>query len=405
MKQVEKHLIKRTDQIFKEVDDLCFKSKNLYNSAVYLNRQLLFANQSRLNYYDLNSRLKDSEAYKSLPAKVAQQILMLVDRCFKGYETAHNDWQVNSDKYLGEPRYPRYKDKLSGRYPVVYTIQAISKSALTKGIIQPSKTTIQIKTNLRDVQQVRFIPFGNSYKVEIVYEVEEAKLKAENNIVAGVDIGIANLAAVVSNAEGFKPLLLCGRAIKSLNQHFNKKKAELQSHLKGNRKTSRKINALSAYRANKMDYYLHTASRYIINQCVKFNVTHLIIGKNKQWKQRIGIGKKNNQSFVSIPHTRFIEQLQYKAQLVGIKVTITEESYTSKCSFVDLEPIKKHSNYLGKRVKRGLFTSSSGFMYNADLNGGGNIARKAVGDSLFHQQDSIVRCVVHPVRVKSYQTS
>lgn len=405
MRQVEKHLIKSTNKIFKEVDDLCFRAKNLYNSAVYLNRRLLFSNQTRLNYYDLNQALKDLKEYKSLPAKVAQQTLMLVDRCFKGYEQAYRDWLKYPHKYLGEPKYPKYKDKLKGRFPVIYTIQAISKTLLSKGIIQPSKTNIQIKTNLKNIQQVRFIPFGNNYKVEIVFDVEEVELQPKNNIVAGVDIGLNNLATIVSNAQDFKPLLICGKAIKSLNQHFNKRKAELQSYLSGNRKISRRINALSTKRTNKIDYYLHTASRLIINQCLKFNITHLIVGKNKEWKQNINIGKRNNQSFTSIPHARLIEQLQYKAQLVGITVTVTEESYTSKCSFVDLEPIKKHPKYLGKRTKRGLFLSSKGFKYNADCNGAGNIMRKVVGDSLFIQQNSIARCVVHPIRVKSYKAS
>lgn len=405
MKQVQKHIIKPSNKYFKEIDELCFRSKNLYNSAVYLNRQLMFSNLQRLNYYDLNSKLKETDAYKSLPAKVAQQTLMLVDRCFKGYESAHKDWKKNPHKYLGEPRYPRYKDKIRGRYPVTYTIQAISKPRLNTGIIQPSKTNIKIKTTLSTIQQVRFIPFGNTYKVEIVYEFEEIELQNSNNIVAGVDIGLNNLATVVSNADGFKPTLVCGKAIKSLNRQFNKTKAELQSHLKDQRKTSRKINALSAKRTNKIDYYLHTSSRLIIERCLKFGVTHLIIGKNKEWKQGINIGRANNQSFTSIPHSRFIEQIQYKAQGAGIKVTLTEESYTSKCSFLDLESIKKQISYLGKRLKRGLFISSTGIKCNADCNGAGNIIRKVVGDSLFSQQDSIVRCVVHPVRVKPYKAS
>lgn len=405
MRQIEKHFIKTTHKFFKEIDSLCFKAKNLYNSAVYINRQLLFTGEKRLNYYDLNSKLKDSESYKALPAKVAQQILMLVDRCFKSYEQAHKDWEKYPHKYLGEPKYPRYKDKLKGRYPLIYTIQAISKPSLKEGIIQLSKTQIRLKTKLSNLQQVRLIPAGNSYKIEIIYELEEAPLQEQNDLVAGVDIGLNNLATVVSNAENFKPLLICGKALKSLNQQFNKRSSELQSKLKGKRKTSKKIQALSTKRNNKIDYYLHTASRFLIDRCLEHKITHLIIGKNQQWKQSLNLGKNNNQSFTSIPHAKLIEQLEYKAKLVGIKVTITEESYTSKCSFADLEPIQKHSTYLGKRIKRGLFTSSNGFKYNADCNGSGNIIRKVVGNSLFSQQDSIVRCVVHPVRIKPYKAN
>jgi len=152
-----------------------------------------------------------------------------------------------------------------------------------------------------------------------------------------------------------------------------------------------------------VDYYLHTASRFIINQLLERGVTHLIIGKNEGWKQKIAIGKKNNQSFTFIPHARFIQQLEYKAKLVGIKVSLTEESYTSKCSFLDMEPIKKQEKYLGKRSKRGLFKAANGKKYNADLNGALNIIRKVVGDSAFSSGKLIERLVVSPVRFTPYK--
>ena len=51
------------------------------------------------------------------------------------------------------------------------------------------------------------------------------------------------------------------------------------------------------------------------------------------------------------------------------------EAYTSKCSFLDREKISKHNNYVGRRVKRGLFISNSGIMINADVNGSLSIMR------------------------------
>ncbi|WP_236144940.1 IS200/IS605 family accessory protein TnpB-related protein [Nostoc sp. CMAA1605] len=138
----------------------------------------------------------------------------------------------------------------------------------------------------------------------------------------------------------------------------------------------------------------------IINQLVSQNITHLIIGKNENWKQKINLGNRNNQNFTQIPHARFIQQLEYKAKLAGIKVQVTEESYTSKCSFLDFEPIKKDEQYLGKRVKRGLFKSHSGKTYSADLNGSLNILRKVVGDSIF-DRNSIARLVVSIGKVQT----
>ncbi|QOV22298.1 IS200/IS605 family accessory protein TnpB-related protein [Anabaenopsis elenkinii] len=151
-----------------------------------------------------------------------------------------------------------------------------------------------------------------------------------------------------------------------------------------------------------MDYYLHTATRFIVNQLVRQNITHLIIGKNENWKQSINLGSKTNQNFTNIPHARFIQQLEYKAKLAGIKVQTNEESYTSKCSFLDFEPIKKHEHYLGKRINRGLFRSKSGKIYSTDLNGSLNILRKVAGDSIF-DGNSVERLVVSPVRFRPYQ--
>jgi len=151
-----------------------------------------------------------------------------------------------------------------------------------------------------------------------------------------------------------------------------------------------------------VDYYLHTASRSIIDKLLAHQINLLVIGQNQGWKQNLNIGDRNNQAFVNIPHSRFIEQLTYKAILVGIKVITTNESYTSKCSFLDLEPIGKQEKYLGKRVKRGLFRSSSGYLYGADINGSLNIGRKVVGEVAF-SKNPIERLVVSPVRVKAYK--
>lgn len=71
--------------------------------------------------------------------------------------------------------------------------------------------------------------------------------------------------------------------------------------------------------------------------------------------------------------------LKYKCEAKGITVKIQEESYTSKCSFLDDEEVCKHVFYLGKRVKRGLFISSKGIEINADINGAYNILVKAIG--------------------------
>ena len=226
----------------------------------------------------------------------------------------------------------------------------------------------------------------------------------EHSRIAGIDIGIDNLACVTSNVSDFQPFIVCGKALKSANRYYNRVKAKLQSLLPKNQYTSNRISRLTTKRNSKVDYYLHTASRYIVNRLLDNQITMLVIGKNDNWKQRVNLGQKTNQKFVSIPHATLIEQLIYKCQLVGIKVVTVNEAYTSKCSFWDFEAIAKQDIYLGKRIKRGLFRASNGRVYNCDQNGSLNIIRNAVGDSVFDRQ-SITRLVVSPVRTKPYKAS
>lgn len=182
-----------------------------------------------------------------------------------------------------------------------------------------------------------------------------------------------------------QPFIINGRPLKHINQFYNKKLAERKSILdtRNKKKTSKKVQSLTFKRNQRIDDYLHKSSRYLINQLVSNHIHTLIIGKNKEWKQEINIGKKNNQNFVQVPHARFIEMLQYKAELKGIRVILQEESYTSKCSFLDNEAIGKHDIYAGKRIKRGLFQASDGTTINADINGALNILRNAVPNVKF----------------------
>ena len=361
---VEKHIIKASSKHFKEIDNMSFLSKNLFNSALYICRQAFFNGQKIPSFNNLYHQLKTGIDYKALPSKVAQLVIKQVSNGFNSYSKALQAYKADPSKFLAKPKLPKYKDKENGRNVLTFNYQAVSKVWLGKGWAVPSGLQLKLNTSVSALQEIRLIPKSRFYVAEIVYERELAKVES-NNRLASVDIGLNNLATVGSNCPDFKPFIVCGRALKACNQQYNKVKALLQSQLPKNRFFSHKIEALTNSRNAKMDYYLHTSSRFIIDQLVNQDVKHLIIGKNDNWKQNINLGKRTNQSFTSIPHARFITLLEYKAQLAGIKVTVAEESYTSKCSFLDLEPIKKQVEYLGRRVKRGLFRASNGRKYNA----------------------------------------
>jgi putative transposase len=266
---------------------------------------------------------------------------------------------------------------------LVYTVQAVSQRAFNKqGVIQPSHPDITIQTRQTSFDQVRIVPRKTHYLVEVVYTRPIQPADVDRDRVASIDIGLDNLATVTSNQPDFAPLLVNGRPLKSINQFYNQERARLQRPLSDGQTTSRRLEQLADKRNRRVQAYLHRASRLIIDRLVQHRIGTLVIGKNDGWKQAINLGRRTNQNFVQIPHARFIEMLTYKALLVGIQVILTDESYTSKCSFLDLEPIGKHDGYRGKRIHRGLFRASNGRRINADVNGAYNILRKVIPNPL-----------------------
>jgi IS605 OrfB family transposase len=299
---------------------------------------------------------------------------------------------------------PKYKDKAKGRNILIYTIQAISSKQLKKGIIKLSGTEILIKTKVNPARicQVRLVPKCDSYVIEVIYDEPESTVS--NDIWgASIDLGLNNLVALTSNQPGFIPLLINGRPLKSINQFYNKRSSHLQSQLKGSRKSSPRIQRLTRCRNQKVDNYLHHASRLIIGILVAKQIGTLVIGKNAHWKTEIDLGKQTNQNFVGIPHARLIQMIEYKARLVGMKVIVQEESYTSRSNFLNLDPIPVYGHtgaddvtFSGKRIKRGLYKTSVGQSINSDVNASYNILRKAIPNAF---SDGIESCVVQPRRV------
>jgi putative transposase len=395
MQLVEQHLITRSDPNWQEVDDASFASKNLYNFANYHMRQSFFDTGRALSMKKLYLKVKGSDAYCGLPRKVSNWVLKELQKNWTAYFRASRQWRQCPDKFTGEPRIPKYKHKQKGRNGLTYELGAISrkKEIVLKGLIKPSGLSLEIKTNQTSYDIVRIVPRKTHYVVEVVYTQSETQADVEKDWVLGVDVGLNNLAAITSNKPGFVPHLINGRPLKSINQYYNKTKALLQSQLDDPQfGTSHRIESLTDRRTRRINHYLHTASRRIIEKMVKERIGTLAIGKNVGWKQEINIGKRNNQNFVSVPHARFIDMLTYKAKLVGIKVVVTDEGYTSKCSFLDLESIGKHETYLGKRVHRGLFCSKEGRLINADVNGAYNIIRKVAPESFTDGVEGIAVC-------------
>lgn len=374
MKLVEKHIIRPHDKRYKELDHICFLSKNLYNSTLYTVRQHFCNTAQYLNYNAVNKLFTDTQQkdYCALPRKVGKMVQMLVDQEFKSFFT--NNKNYKQGKSSVKPKIPKYLDSIKGRQVVTYTKQALSFKI--KGYVKLSGTSILIKTNKTNVSFVRVVPRNNYIVVEVGYGISSNPMLSNNNRYASIDLGINNLATITSNVT--TPIIINGKPIKDINHYYNKQMAYYTSVLtKVNKEyTSHRLQSISLNRDNKISDYFHKSTRFIVNYLVFNNINTLIIGYNKGWKQNTNMGVKNNQKFVQIPFVKFVDMLKYKCELCGIEVVIQQEAYTSKCSFLDNEDICFHDEYMGKRIKRGLFKSSKGLQINADVNGSYNIMKK-----------------------------
>ncbi len=413
MQLVEQHVIDRNDPRYAVIDAAAFASKNLYNAALYVIRQKFIFEGIYLNYNQMDKLMQSHEAYRALPTNFSQQVLRLLDKNWQSFLEALEAYNEEPEKFTGRPKLPKYKHKTEGRNILVYTLQALSggrgKGALQQGIIKPSGLPITVKTKQAPstIDQVRIVPRNGHYVVEVIYRKEPVQASVDPSFCTAIDLGVTNLAAITSNREGFIPRLVNGRPIKAWNQWYNKRMKELKLCLpkEDRERVTKQMERITNTRNRRINHYLHAASKSIIDFLVEQGVGTVIIGKNPLWKQEAGMGKRNNQNFVSIPHARFIDMLIYKASLVGIQVEIQEESYTSQASFLDLDPLPTYKPddeeehiFSGKRIGRRnrLYRTKDGRKICTDVNGSYNILRKRRPDAF---AKGVAGYVVHPGRL------
>lgn len=408
----EKQIIEKADSRFEQLDNLCFRAKNLYNRALYLTRQSLF-NKDFQFASKFESDLRADEEYPDyrnmLDMASAQQVLRQVSSTWKAYFAAHCDWKEHPEKYKGEPKIPKYL-KTDGRYPFTFTAgpnsRDYSATLLSDGTFKlPRKfNELKIRTNCykkqgyKRVNEIKIVSKKYQIEVFVVYTVEVPDFKSDNSRYLSIDLGVDNLAACVTNDQKLQPFVINGKSLKSINQYYNKKSARLKSEAKTkhNLDWTNRLDKLTEKRYRKIEDYLHCASKYLIEYCIHNDINTIIVGKNDRWKDSINMGDRNNQNFVFIPHARFIDMIKYKGQISGISVVCTEESYTSGTSFIDNESPNKKFYKKSRRIHRGLFKSNEGLLINADINGAHQIMKKAVPNA-FEQWDR--GHVVSPMRI------
>jgi putative transposase len=395
----ESHIINSTN----ELNDLSFKCKNLYNKANYIIRQEFITNGKYLSKFTMFNIMKDIEEYKALPVRVSRGVLRTLDANWLSFFSCIKKWKTNKSLFKGKPNLPKYLDK-NGKFTALFYENAILKPTKKINKIGLSSLKLRLNTNIKyeNIVEIQVVPTKtDNFKIHIIYDYKEEQLKNHNNLYCGIDLGINNLMTLTSNKKGLQPLVVNGRPLKSINQFYNKTKAKYQSQLPKNIYTSKKINKLTFKRENKVKDYLQKASNMVMKYCLENNINTIILGYNVFWKQKVNLGVKTNQNFVSIPFEKLKFMLEYKCKKHGLHFILNEESYTSKCSFLDNEVIDKREVYKGKRISRGLFRSSNGRIINADVNGSYNIIRKVFSESFkgYLNGNEIEGLAVHPYRI------
>jgi IS605 OrfB family transposase len=377
-------------QEFNALTALCRLSKNLFNVALYECRQYFFAERKRLTYESNYHICKSNENYRLLNTDIAQQTMKVVDRSMRSFLGLLK--AISIGRCDQRPQLPQYLPK-EGYFPLIIPRIKLKDGMLAIPMSREFKkeygeVKIQLPERLKDknIKEVRIHPKYSArwFEIEYIYEDEAIETSVDSEKAIAIDLGVDNLAACF-DTEGHQ-FLIDGKRLKSINQWYNKRNAELQSakDKQGIKELTNQQAQLNQWRNDSIRDYLNKSARIIINHCLNHQIGKLVVGYNPSIKQEINIGRSNNQNFVQIPFWQLRQKLKALCSRYGIEYCEQEESYSSKASFYDQDeipiynadnPIKQ--NFSGRRVKRGLYQTKNRHLVSADINGSANILVKS----------------------------
>lgn len=420
--RIEKHLIKPSDKHHEIILSLSRLTNNLYNHANFIVRQNFFHNLNEknkskyLSFYDMDKVLRrmNEENYQKLLKQTAQQTLKVLHQNWQSFFKSIKDYKQNPHKYKGRPKPPKYRTS-GGLNQIILTNQ---QCKIKDGVLCFPKIFegLQFKCfQAEKLTEVKIIPNTiGGFDVFVGYKIEDTTMKQDNDHYLSIDLGLDNFIAMTSN-QGLTPVLVNGKGLKAKNQYFNNAlllaKLELErcqngvdysvkrqierlktkgimknlyqsdfetfselinqnKQKKSKQYVTKHMKQLYRKRHNQMMDFFHKISRFVVDYCVKHDISQVIVGHNKGQKQQSKI-----KHFNQIPIFKFINLLEYKLREVGIILHQVEESYTSGTSFLDDEQPNKSNYDKNRRVQRGLFKSSNGLI-NADVNGALQIMKK-----------------------------
>ena len=420
--RVTQRIISSDDLLYPYFDDLCRKSKLLYNAALFRVRNIFtgYDKEHRtenevevfqevallqrsypnmhvrrvISYTHLEKMMRvteNADFFSGLPRQTAQQMVKQSVTDFKNWLASLREYKKHPEKYLGKPKMPRYKK--SDLTTVIITNQdaVLYRDDIGMSLKLPLQKQRLYFSNLSSdpvLKEVKIKPYYGRFLLCLTLEEPDVAFDASGSHVCAIDLGTDNFAAIV--CDDYSSAIYKGGAVLSKIQWFHKQRAKYVSIItKGHEKkhaVSKRLRDLSFHYANFVKDQCHKISRSIIDFCMEHQCGTLILGVNLLWKQRSNMNKINNQNFVSMPITLLRTMITYKALNAGIRIIEQEESYTSKADLIANDRIPtygvddKVASFSGKRIKRGLYRCSNGMILNADCHAAANIMRKAIPD-------------------------
>ena len=420
--RVTQRIISSDDLLYPYFDDLCRKSKLLYNAALFRVRNIFtgYDKEHRtenevevfqevallqrsypnmhvrrvISYTHLEKMMRvteNADFFSGLPRQTAQQMVKQSVTDFKNWLTSLTEYKKHPEKYLGKPKMPRYKK--SDLTTVIITNQdaVLYRDDIGMSLKLPLQKQRLYFSNLSSdpvLKEVKIKPYYGRFLLCLTLEEPDVAFDPSGSHVCAIDLGTDNFAAIV--CDDYSSAIYKGGAVLSKIQWFHKQRAKYVSIItKGHEKkhaVSKRLRDLSFHYANFVKDQGHKISRSIIDFCMEHQCGTLILGVNLLWKQRSNMNKINNQNFVSMPITLLRTMITYKALNAGIRIIEQEESYTSKANLIANDRIPtygvddKDASFSGKRIKRGLYRCSNGMILNADCHAAANIMRKAIPD-------------------------
>jgi len=379
-------LISPTKELKAILEYVCTEANKLSNCGLYYARQMYFKAGKVVSKFDLHKQLTRNPHFGALQSQTAQQTLTTIAESFKSFIGLLKAYRKGT--ITERPKLPKYRKK--GLTLVTYPSQAVK---LKDGLLRfPLGSKVKVWFGLdafylpmplnldyKTIREFRILPRNGCFYVEFVYKLEPIESDVNPNFVLGIDPGLNNWLTCISNVG--TSFIIDGKHLKSLNQFYNKQVSTIKEK-KPQGFWSNKLAAITEKRNRQMTDAVNKAARKVVTHCLENKIGTLVFGWNKRQKDSSNMGKLNNQKFVSVPTGRLKDRIAQLCEQYGVNFVETEESYTSKASFVDNDflPIygEKPTNWKssGKRTKRGLFRTANNWYINADANGAANILKK-----------------------------